>query len=135
MFLKIVIFVFRMIAVYDLKSKKSVYAVLISNNIFSRISSMVEKLCILYGNKIADVNGTVYYDFPTLAALIDPSVEKSLRDAGFGYRAKFIYQSACKIMQMGGSDWLEFLQSLSYEQAKVELMKLPGIGAKVCYYI
>ncbi|KDR07858.1 N-glycosylase/DNA lyase isoform X2 [Zootermopsis nevadensis] len=102
-----------------------------SNNNIARISSMVEKLCVLYGNKIADVSGTEYYGFPTLAALTDPSVEKSLRDAGFGYRAKFINQSACKIMQMGGSDWLDFLQSLSYEEAKVELMKLPGIGAKV----
>jgi N-glycosylase/DNA lyase len=96
---------------------------------------MVEKLCVLYGTKIAVVDGTVYYDFPSLAALTDPSVEKSLRDAGFGYRAKFISQSACKIMQMGGCDWLELLQSLSYEQAKAELMKLPGIGAKVGYYI
>lgn len=121
---------------YDLKINiLHVYVVLISTNIFCRISSMVEKLCVLYGNKIADVSGTEYYGFPTLAALTDPSVEKSLRDAGFGYRAKFINQSACKIMQMGGSDWLDFLQSLSYEEAKVELMKLPGIGAKVCCYI
>ncbi|PNF32439.1 N-glycosylase/DNA lyase [Cryptotermes secundus] len=102
-----------------------------SNNNIARISSMVEKLCILYGNKIADFDGTVYYDFPPLTALTDPSVEKSLRDAGFGYRAKFIYQSACKIMQLGGSDWLQHLQSLSYEEAKMELKKLPGIGAKV----
>jgi N-glycosylase/DNA lyase len=97
---------------------------------------MVEKLCVLYGNKIADIGGTVYYDFPPLTALTDPSVEKSLRDAGFGYRAKFIYHSACKIVQLGGSDWLQHLQSLPYEQAKMELMKLPGIGAKVsCYTV
>lgn len=102
-----------------------------SNNNIARISSMVEKLCVLYGNKIADVDGTIYYDFPPLVALTDPSVEKSLRDAGFGYRAKFINQSACKIMQMGGTEWLKLLQSLSYKEAKMELMKLPGIGAKV----
>lgn len=96
---------------------------------------MVEKLCVLYGNKIADVDGTIYYDFPPLVALTDPSVEKSLRDAGFGYRAKFINQSACKIMQMGGTEWLKLLQSLSYKEAKMELMKLPGIGAKVKFYV
>ena len=61
--------------------------------------------------------------------------KKSLRDAGFGYRAKFINQSACKIMQMGGTEWLKLLQSLSYKEAKMELMKLPGIGAKVNCYI
>jgi len=96
---------------------------------------MVEKLCVLYGNKIADVDDKIYYDFPPLVALTDPSVEKSLRDAGFGYRAKFINQSACKIMQMGGTEWLKLLQSLSYKEAKMELMKLPGIGAKVNCYI
>ncbi|XP_069690004.1 N-glycosylase/DNA lyase isoform X2 [Periplaneta americana] len=102
-----------------------------SNNNIARISSMVEKLCVLYGNKIANVDGVAYYDFPPVSALTDPSVEKTLRDAGFGYRAKFINQSACKIMQMGGTRWLEHLQSLPYVEAKTELMKLSGIGAKV----
>ncbi|XP_069690006.1 N-glycosylase/DNA lyase isoform X4 [Periplaneta americana] len=102
-----------------------------SNNNIARISSMVEKLCVLYGNKIANVDGVAYYDFPPVSALTDPSVEKTLRDAGFGYRAKFINQSACKIMQMGGTRWLEHLQSLPYVEAKTELMKLSGIGAKM----
>ena len=36
---------------------------------FARISQMVEKLCIDYGEKIADVDGQTYYDFPTIEAL------------------------------------------------------------------
>ena len=92
---------------------------------------MVEKLCILYGEKIAEVDSVMYHEFPPVEALTDSSVEKTLRDAGFGYRAKFIYQSACKIVQMGGSDWLVKLKTLPYDEAKSELMKLSGVGAKV----
>ncbi|XP_063229833.1 N-glycosylase/DNA lyase [Bacillus rossius redtenbacheri] len=102
-----------------------------SNNNISRISSMVEKLCVLYGEKIATVGDTVYHAFPVVSALASTGVEKALRNAGFGYRAKFIHQSACKIEEMGGDAWLGKLQELPYVEAKAELMKLPGIGAKV----
>nr|CAD7265381.1 unnamed protein product [Timema shepardi] len=102
-----------------------------SNNNISRISSMVEKLCTLYGTKIATVDNVTYFDFPHVSALTDPSVEQSLREAGFGYRAKFIHKSACQIIKEGGVTWLQKLQTLPYEEAKTELMKLPGIGAKV----
>ncbi|CAG2053474.1 unnamed protein product [Timema podura] len=102
-----------------------------SNNNISRISSMVEKLCTLYGTRIATVDNITYFDFPHVSALTDPSVEQSLREAGFGYRAKFIHKSACQIIKEGGVTWLQKLQTLPYEEAKTELMKLPGIGAKV----
>lgn len=102
-----------------------------SNNNIARITSMVEKLCTFYGDKLAEVDGTPYYDFPPVAALADPAVEAKLRQAGFGYRAKFIHQSAVKIMESGGMNWLLNLQQLPYTEAKSELMKLPGIGAKV----
>lgn len=92
---------------------------------------MVEKLCTFYGNKLAEFNGTSYYDFPPVSALAEPEVEAKLRQSGFGYRARFIHQSAVKIMESGGMDWLLNLQKLPYAEAKSELMKLPGIGAKV----
>lgn len=97
-----------------------------------RITSMVEKLCTLYGDTLAEVDGTLYYDFPPIAALADSGVEEKLKESGFGYRAKFIHQSAVKIMEFGGMNWLLNLQKLPYTEAKLELMKLPGIGAKVC---
>ncbi|KAJ8888718.1 hypothetical protein PR048_008210 [Dryococelus australis] len=94
---------------------------------------MVEKLCTMYGEKIATIGNTTYHDFPPVSALAKVTVENDLRSAGFGYRAKFIYQSACKIEEMGGTIWLEKLQDMPYLKAKSELMKLPGIGAKVRY--
>ncbi|XP_018911415.2 N-glycosylase/DNA lyase [Bemisia tabaci] len=102
-----------------------------SNNNIIRISSMVEKLCLFYGNEIATVDGIKYYSFPKVTALADPSVESKLRSAGFGYRAKFIQQSAEKIVELGEEAWLTNLQKLPYIDAKKELMKLAGIGAKV----
>lgn len=96
-----------------------------------RITSMVEKLCTFFGDKLAEIDGTSYYDFPPVAALADPGVEEKLKQSGFGYRAKFIHQSAVKIMESGGTNWLLNLQKLPYTEAKLELMKLPGIGAKV----
>ncbi|KAJ9574036.1 hypothetical protein L9F63_008562 [Diploptera punctata] len=102
-----------------------------SNNNIARISSMVEKLCSLYGQQIAEVDGTMYYDFPPVEALTGTSVENKLREAGFGYRAKYIHQSACRIMEMGGADWLDKLKTLSYVEAKTQLIKLSGVGAKV----
>jgi len=92
---------------------------------------MVEKLCTMYGPEISTINKTTYHAFPSTKSLSDPSVEQALRTAGFGYRAKFIQQSAAKIEEMGGEAWLQNLQSMPYEEAKLTLMTLPGIGAKV----
>ncbi|KAK9498282.1 hypothetical protein O3M35_002951 [Rhynocoris fuscipes] len=102
-----------------------------SNNNIKRISGMVEKLCELYGNKIIKLNGSTYYTFPDVASLAEPSVEQQLRNAGFGYRAKYIQQSANMINSLGTDEFIKNLQSSSYESAKQQLMKLPGIGAKV----
>lgn len=93
---------------------------------------MVEKLCLYYGQKIAEVDETTYYDFPTVSALAADGVEDKLRKEGFGYRAKYLHHSAVKIMEHGGELWLKQLQQLPYLEAKQQLMTLPGIGAKVC---
>lgn len=96
-----------------------------------RITSMIEKMCVLYGNKICEVNGVTYYAFPEVEALAQPGVDKALRDAGFGYRAGYISKSANIIMDMGGSEWLEKVTKMNYTDAKKSLMTLTGIGAKV----
>ncbi|KAG8332671.1 8-oxoguanine glycosylase ogg1 [Homalodisca vitripennis] len=102
-----------------------------SNTTIKRITGMVEKLCSLYGDKISEVNGNSYYDFPDVSKLANSSVLKELELAMFGYRAAYIVNSASKIMQMGGKDWFQKLNSLTYEEAKSEMIKLPGIGKKV----
>ena len=61
-----------------------------SNNNIARITSMVEKLALHYGEKIAEVDGIPYHSFPAVSALAAAGVEEKLRSLGFGYRAKYI---------------------------------------------
>lgn len=44
------------------------------NNHISRISSLVEKLCSMYGPKICDFDGVTYYAFPDAEKLSVPEV-------------------------------------------------------------
>lgn len=102
-----------------------------SNNNIQRISGMIEKLCDTYGTHLLRHEEVSHYNFPTIEALADREVEAKLRVLGFGYRAKFIQQSAAKIVENGGREWLLNLRTLPYNEAKTALMTLPGIGAKV----
>lgn len=101
------------------------------NNNISRISGLVEKVCSNYGQKIAEYEGTTYYNFPDIESLAKPGVSEKLRKLGFGYRAKYIEKSAEEIVEKGGLKWFEKLQNLSYKDAHAELTSLTGIGPKV----
>ncbi|CAG5047652.1 unnamed protein product [Parnassius apollo] len=101
------------------------------NNHISRISSMVDKLCMFYGEEICNHDGVKYFTFPEVEKLSDPQVESKLRELGFGYRAKFIQKSAAQIVEWGGEKWFNSLQEMKYKDARKELMKLCGIGPKV----
>ncbi|KOB67824.1 putative N-glycosylase/DNA lyase, partial [Operophtera brumata] len=96
-----------------------------------QISSLVEKLCTHYGEEICQHDGVTYYAFPEVEKLSQSKVESELRNLGFGYRAKFIQKSASQIVEWGGCDWFKSLQDMKYKDARVELMKLHGIGPKV----
>ncbi|XP_017778900.1 PREDICTED: N-glycosylase/DNA lyase [Nicrophorus vespilloides] len=100
------------------------------NNI-SRITSMVEKLAEFYGEIICEIEDKKWYSFATIEHLAGDNVEGKLRELGFGYRAKYISNSAKTILNNGGIKWVENLKSLEYEDAKRQLMTLQGIGAKV----
>ncbi|XP_055845351.1 N-glycosylase/DNA lyase [Episyrphus balteatus] len=103
------------------------------NNHIKRISTMVQWLCSKYGSKICSYEGVDYFSFPSLSSLCDHQneLESALREAKFGYRAKFIAGSVKKINESGGNDWFQKLRSLSFKEARVELVTLPGIGFKV----
>ncbi|XP_072223817.1 N-glycosylase/DNA lyase [Leuresthes tenuis] len=102
-----------------------------SNNHISRIQGMVERLCQNLGAPLCQLDQTSYYDFPTLSALADSSVEARLRDLGFGYRARFLQQSAKQILDTHGLQWLEGLRRVPYLEARDALRTLPGVGTKV----
>lgn len=102
-----------------------------SNNHISRIQGMVERLCQSLGTPLCQLDQTSYHDFPTLSALADSSVEARLRDLGFGYRARFLQQSAKQILDTHGPQWLDSLRGVPYLEARDALRTLPGVGAKV----
>lgn len=105
-----------------------------SNNNISRISSMVEKLCSLFGQKICSIEDREYYDFPTIEALKEENVESILKREKFGYRATYIVNTAERLSALGGKKWVLNLQKendVSYQTAREQLMTLPGIGPKV----
>ncbi|XP_027881259.1 N-glycosylase/DNA lyase [Xiphophorus couchianus] len=102
-----------------------------SNNHISRIQGMVERLCQTLGSPLCQLDQTSYHDFPTLSALADSGVEERLRDLGFGYRARFLQQSAKQILDTHGPQWLVGLRNVPYLEARDSLRTLPGVGTKV----
>ncbi|KAK9421025.1 putative 8-oxoguanine DNA-glycosylase [Seiridium unicorne] len=118
-----------------------------SNNNISRISQMVHKLCNHYGPLIGHIGDEPYHDFPTPEALAGKKVEAHLRELGFGYRAKYIAQTARMVSEEKPKEWLESLtnpenpgwgaekygqvQRASYKEAHEQLLSLSGVGPKV----
>lgn len=102
-----------------------------SNNHISRIQGMIERLCQALGTHLCQLDETSYHDFPSFSALADTSVEARLRDLGFGYRAKFLQQSAKQILDVHGPQWLDGLRNVPYFEARDDLRSLPGVGTKV----
>lgn len=121
-----------------------------SNNNISRISQMVHKLCLHYGPYIGTIGNEVFHDFPTVAALTAPGVEAHLRELGFGYRARYIAQTAQNISQHRPQGWLLSLrnpasvawgaaapgratpdEAPTYKRAHEQLLELTGVGPKV----
>ena len=123
-----------------------------SNNNIIRISQMVEKLCTHYGPFIGHLNGQAYHDFPPPSVLTGKNVENHLRELGFGYRAKYIHQTAIIVADEREHGWLESLRSPEspvlgakvgsagdmkaegregYRLAYAKLLDLQGVGPKV----
>ncbi|KAK4170422.1 N-glycosylase [Cladorrhinum sp. PSN259] len=125
-----------------------------SNNNISRISQMVLKLCLHYGPYVASVDGEPFHDFPDPNALSGSGVEAHLRQLGFGYRAKYIADTARIVSKERASDWLLQLrnpevpplgaeegadhkkvklegEAPTYQAAHEALVGLTGVGPKV----
>ncbi|KAG0127669.1 DNA glycosylase [Tuber indicum] len=102
-----------------------------SNNNISRISQMVDKLCATFGPKLGEVDGHTYHDFPSPGALMGDGTEQTLRELGFGYRAKYISTTARIIAQERLAGWLDGLRKVDYRDAHEALLGLSGVGPKV----
>ncbi|PWW78865.1 DNA glycosylase [Tuber magnatum] len=102
-----------------------------SNNNISRISQMVDKLCTTFGPRLGEVDGHAYHDFPSPGELMGDGTEQSLRDLGFGYRAKYISTTARIVAQERLVGWLDGLRKVDYRDAHEALLELSGVGPKV----
>lgn len=87
-----------------------------------------------------------YHPFPPPSRLAQPDVEQKLRELSFGYRARYISETAsmleAKAAEREGEsserakyssvdDYLHSLRRMSYSEARSELLQFPGIGPKV----
>ncbi|KAG6007870.1 hypothetical protein E4U21_005458 [Claviceps maximensis] len=119
-----------------------------SNNNISRISQMVHKLCNHYGPLIGYIGDEPMHDFPTPDTLTGKNVESHLRELGFGYRAKFVADTARMVAIEKPAYWLESHRNprhlgpnisrsypingdSTYKGAHEALLSLTGVGPKV----
>jgi N-glycosylase/DNA lyase len=87
-----------------------------------RIGSIAQQ----FGKEITFEEKT-YYSFPDPSA-ISCSGRHAITDCKLGYRAPYVLDTACKITDI--RPWEDTLIALPYEDARRELMKLPGVGPK-----
>ncbi|KAK4481314.1 hypothetical protein RD792_012199 [Penstemon davidsonii] len=102
-----------------------------SNNNIQRITKMVDFIS-SKGVSLGNVGGFDFFEFPTLERLALVS-ETELREAGFGYRAKYIVGTVAALQSKpgGGVEWIASLRKLDLQGAIDGLLSLPGVGPKV----
>jgi len=91
----------------------------------ARSNQMQECLVERY-SETAEFDGHSIRVWPTAQAIARASVEELFKECKWGYRAKFLVQTAQTIQK--GFPTLEELRQLTPEEAKKEIMELPGIG-------
>lgn len=98
---------------------------------------------------IGHIGDEAFHDFPGPEALAGEKVEAHLRELGFGYRAKYIAETARIVSQEKPRGWLESLANPdnpgwlqahtpsedaiqpTYKHAHEQLLLLTGVGPKV----
>lgn len=130
-----------------------------SNNNISRISGMISRLCARFGPHIGRIGDEDFHDLPDpyVLAAAGSETESALRDLGFGYRARYIADTARLVAKERPAGWLTGLRNPSspslraasagvetgakkgdaalalpdYRTAHDALLELPGVGPKV----
>lgn len=91
------------------------------------IKDMILNMSKRFGKKLL-FDGLEFYTFPTPRDLAKASM-KELRACKLGFRAERVLEVSRKLSTREVN--LEGLRKLNYEEARTELMKLPGVGPKV----
>lgn len=97
------------------------------NNI-PRIRTCIQTICEKYGDEKVNQYGEHYYTFPT-AKVLAACDDRELRSCNLGYRSPYIIRSANMIVEKQLD--LAYVETLEYEAAKTEVLKLFGVGIKV----
>ena len=92
------------------------------NNNIPRIKTIIERICEGYGEDLGD-----YYAFPTLENLKKIPLE-FFTNIKCGYRDKYLFES---IKMLGTDVDIEKIKTMPTEEARLELMRLKGVGRKV----
>lgn len=99
-------------------------------NSVPRIAKAIDRMSRIYGRLIATIDGEEFYAFPTAESLAEAS-PTVLRDrCGLGWRGDNLIAVAREVATMPDG-WPAQLRSLPYREAKAELMRVRGIGAKI----
>jgi len=105
-----------------------------TNNHIPRITQMLSKLREAYGEPIPG-RPSRYKSFPTVDRLANLATEEALRSMGFGYRAKYIVETAKSLQAKLLADpfYISNLrdQSTSDLTVRRELQTFAGVGPKV----
>lgn len=98
-----------------------------ANNRIPMISKSVNLLSELYGQAIF-YNGKTYYSFPTAKQLCKAEL-KDIERCRAGFRCKYINKAVN--MLNDGEINLKDIRNMEIDEARAELMKIPGVGIKV----
>lgn len=94
------------------------------NNNIPRIKGIIRRLCACFGDDL----GGGDFTFPSAERLAELTVD-DLAPLRSGFRAKYIIDAAQKVA--GGDVNLKKLSSCDIDEARQELIKIKGVGAKV----
>lgn len=103
-----------------------------ANNRIPMIKRAIHNISKKWG-KCVEYKGELYYTFPDINALSKASIEE-LENCGTGFRAKYIFDTAQKLMndkEYKGIYTLNYIKELEDDWCHLELQKFSGIGPKV----
>jgi N-glycosylase/DNA lyase len=100
-----------------------------SNKQIAQIRQIISQLCQRYGEAVAVPPGhEQVFAFPTAERLAQCS-EAELRACKMGFRAAYLLEAAQRVAE--GRVRLEEFSALTLKEARVQLLRLPGVGPKI----
>ena len=100
-----------------------------ANNV-TRITRSVDLLCSYYGTDLGTYSRGAHFGFPSSEQLSASTALEIVSNGALGFRGKNVHRTAV-VLSTQGDQWTTALVRASYNDARTDLMKLPGIGPKI----